>query len=68
MKIILKQIETLAGFRNLWIQIIDKNGYSFYRSWTNEVGDDVASARLDIAQMMKKSKTYEWVLVQENLI
>lgn len=52
----LKQIETLAGFRNLWIQIIDKNGYSFYRSWTNEVGDDVAYARLDIAQMMKNPK------------
>ena len=52
----LKQIETLADFRNLWIQIIDKNGYSFYRSWTNEVGDDVASARLDIAQMMKNPK------------
>ena len=59
----LKQIEELTDFRNLWIQIIDKNGYSFYRSWTNEVGDYVASGRLDVAEMMKNPRPLKGISV-----
>ena len=59
----LKQIEKLTDFRNLWIQIIDKNGYSFYRSWTNEVGDYVASGRLDVAEMMKNPRPLKGISV-----
>ena len=59
----LKQIEKLTDFKNLWIQIIDKNGYSFYRSWTNEVGDYVASGRLDVAEMMKNPRPLKGISV-----
>jgi len=47
------EIEKYGEYKNLWIQVIDKNGYSFYRSWTKKVGDHSASARLDIADMLK---------------
>uniref|UniRef100_UPI0040485EB3 HD domain-containing phosphohydrolase n=1 Tax=Aliarcobacter sp. TaxID=2321116 RepID=UPI0040485EB3 len=49
-------IQHFTDNKNLWIQIIDKNGYSFYRSWTNKVGDNAAAARLDIADMIKNPK------------
>ncbi|QKF73497.1 multi-sensor domain-containing response regulator c-di-GMP phosphodiesterase, RpfG family [Aliarcobacter faecis] len=59
----LKQIENLADYKNLWIQIIDKNGYSFYRSWTEDVGDHAASARLDIVEMMKNPRPIKGISV-----
>ena len=43
-------------FKNIWIQIIDKDGNSFYRSWTNKVGDNISNARVDIAAMIKNPK------------
>jgi len=50
---IINEIENYGEDKNLWIQIIDKNGYSFYRSWTKKVGDYAAGARLDIVEMIK---------------
>jgi hypothetical protein len=52
----LKNIQHFSDNKNLWIQIIDKNGYSFYRSWTNKIGDNAAAARLDIADMIKNPR------------
>jgi len=43
-------------YKNLWIQIVDKDGYSFYRSWTNKIGDSVSKVRLDIAKILKDPK------------
>jgi len=53
---IIKGIETQTGYKNLWIQIIDNKGYSFYRSWTKNVGDNAAAARIDIREMMKNPR------------
>jgi len=53
---IIKGIESQGGYKNLWIQVIDKNGYSFYRSWTNKVGDNAAMARMDVAKMIQNPK------------
>jgi hypothetical protein len=41
-------------YKNIWFQIIDKNGKSFYRSWTSKTGDDILKARTDIAKMLEK--------------
>jgi len=43
-------------FQNIWVQVIDKNGNSFYRSWTKKVGDNLSNARVDIAAMIKNPK------------
>ena len=52
----LKNIQYFNHNKNLWIQIIDKNGYSFYRSWTDETGDNASLARLDIKEMIANPK------------
>jgi PAS domain S-box-containing protein len=53
---IIKGIEHYGEHKNLWIQVIDKNGYSFYRSWTNKVGDSVAKIRVDVEEMINDPK------------
>ena len=53
---IINEIENYGEDKNLWIQIIDKDGFSFYRSWTKKVGDYAAGARLDIVEMIKDPK------------
>ena len=53
---LINEIEEYGEYKNLWIQIIDKDGYSFYRSWTNKTGDHAASARIDISDMLKNPK------------
>lgn len=60
-KEIIRQLELYGEDKNLWIQVIDKDGYSFYRSWTENVGDHAASARLDIAQMIKSPQAMQGV-------
>ena len=50
----IKKIGLYSDYKNLWVQVIDKNGFSFYRSWTDNVGDNLAVTRLDVADMIKK--------------
>ncbi len=52
----IKGIEQYDNYKNLWIQIIDKNGKSFYRSWTHHVGDSVTAVRDDIVSMIKNPR------------
>lgn len=54
-------IEKFSEYKNLWIQIIDNKGFSFYRSWTNKVGDNAANARLDVVQMLKDPKPMQQI-------
>jgi signal transduction histidine kinase len=42
-----------TDFKNVWFQVIDKNGYSLYRSWTNNANDKISSLRKDIIEMIK---------------
>lgn len=53
---IINEIQKFDEYKNLWIQVIDKDGYSFYRSWTNKIGDHAASARIDIVDMINDPK------------
>lgn len=48
-------------FKNLWLHIIDRNGHSFYRSWTNKTGEDVTSARIDVVSMIKNPRVMEGI-------
>ncbi len=50
------KLKNLTEFKNVWFQIIDKNGTSFYRSWTHKCGDCMLDARVDIADMIKNPK------------
>lgn len=46
-------------YKNLWIHVIDKNGNSFYRSWTNKKGDEILSSREDIEELLKEPKAMQ---------
>ena len=32
-------------YKNVWFQIIDKYGISFYRSWSDKTGDNIKEFR-----------------------
>lgn len=47
------QMRKYTKFKNVWIQIIDKNGTSIYRSWTKKTNDNLLF-RKDLNKMLKK--------------
>ncbi len=47
--------------KNLWFQIIDKEGNSFYRSWTKKRGDSLLLARPDIAMQISKPMNFSLI-------
>lgn len=42
-----------SDYKNTWFQIINKNGTSVYRSWTNKTGDSLLNVRLNVVKMLK---------------
>ncbi|WP_373072734.1 diguanylate cyclase [Sulfurimonas sp.] len=46
-----KELQESTDFKNVWIQIINRNGISLARSWTDRYGDDLASIREDVRSM-----------------
>ena len=49
------QIKDNTKYKNIWIQIIDKNGNSIYRSWTDKKGDNL-SFRKDLKKFIENKK------------
>lgn len=56
-------LNTSTDFKNVWFQIIDKDGNSFYRNWTSKSGDNMLKARIDIQKMIKSPKTMSTISV-----
>ena len=48
-----KNLAKHTPLKNLWFQVINIKGDSFYRSWTDKRGDNLLRARLDIAKILK---------------
>lgn len=42
-----------TDLKNVWFQIIDKEGKSFYRSFSDKTGDSLLEARSDVAKIVK---------------
>ena len=57
------QLAEFTSLKNVWFQVITSDGKSFSRSWTNKVGDDLSSVRLDVAQMIKKPQVISSISV-----
>jgi len=57
------KLREFTRFKNVWFQIIDQNGYSFYRSWIEKRGDKIANARIDIQQMLKTPRVMSSISV-----
>ncbi len=45
-----------TNFKNVWMQIVTKDGISFSRSWVKKRGDSLHKARIDIPVMLKDPK------------
>jgi len=50
------EVKRMTPFKNVWFQVIDKKGDSFYRSWTSKSGDSLKNIRADVAKMIKNPK------------
>ena len=45
-----------TDFKNVWIQLINKKGISFARSWTAKRGDDLSKIREDVRSMIRQPR------------
>jgi GGDEF domain-containing protein len=43
-------------YKNVWIQVINKNGVTLGRSWTNKANDSLYKLRKDVRDMIKSPK------------
>ncbi len=48
------EYEHLPDYKYVWFHVVDNRGISFYRTWDNRSGDNVAKFRPDIRAMIKK--------------
>lgn len=61
--VLVNRINQQPGFEDLWLQLIDLDGHSVYRSWTSKVGDDLSKVRPEIKRMLAKPKVKRVVSV-----
>lgn len=52
-----------TDFKNVWIQLIDREGRSLSRSWTDMRGDDLAAIREDVRGMIAKPEAKSTISV-----
>lgn len=50
------QLKKHTLLQNVWLQVIEPDGKSFYRSWSSKRGDDLSAVRLDIANIIKEPR------------
>ena len=49
-------IKENSSYKDVWFHIIDKDGVSRYRSWSDKRGDSVLEFRKDLREMIKEQK------------
>lgn len=50
-----EELKEKTKFKNVWFQIVDNEGKSFYRSWTNKTNDSLLF-RKDLKNILKDKK------------
>ncbi len=45
-----------TSLKNIWFQVLDENGKSFYRTWSKKRGDDLSLVRDDVFKIIKNPK------------
>lgn len=56
LKVFGQRFRDLTEYKDIWIQLIDANGVSFARSWTDKHGDSLAEVRQDVASILKQPR------------
>ncbi|MDY0117019.1 MAG: EAL domain-containing protein [Sulfurimonadaceae bacterium] len=52
-----------TSIQDIWFHIVNKDGISFYRSWTNKRLDSIKEARLDLAHMLENPQPISGISV-----
>lgn len=47
------ELKKFSAYKNVWIQLVDNQGVSIGRSWTNKRGDNLRNIRKDIAEIIR---------------
>jgi len=55
-KKLIRNYKEKTVYKNIWIQIVDKEGTSLYRSWSNKRGDNLLKVRKDLAHVFMTKK------------
>ena len=50
-------------YKNIWVQVINKDGKSLYKSWTREKGNNLSKLRKEIRQIKKGKKVKYFISV-----
>ncbi|MEA3353500.1 MAG: cache domain-containing protein [Campylobacterota bacterium] len=56
-------LKRTTPFKNVWFQLISKEGISLQRSWTGFKNDNIAKARLDLQKILKKPEIMNTISV-----
>jgi two-component system, NtrC family, C4-dicarboxylate transport sensor histidine kinase DctB len=56
-------LEANSDYKNIWIQVISKEGVSKYRSWTNKKNDSLLHIREDLRLMLKNPQIMSTISV-----
>ena len=51
-----KQLKINTDFKNVWFQLITKDGISIQRSWTEYKNDKISESRVDLQKILKDRK------------
>ncbi|MBF0266430.1 MAG: diguanylate cyclase [Gammaproteobacteria bacterium] len=62
-KTLTKKLKEYTLYKNIWIQLINKDGISAGRSWTPKYGDNLIQIRRDLQQMLKQPRPIENISV-----
>ena len=50
-------------YKNIWVQILDKNATSLYRSWSSKKGDNLLNIRDDVREVVESKKVLSSISV-----
>ena len=58
-----QKMRDYTDFKNVWFHIINKEGFSVYRSWTDNKNDKIKNFRLDLQELLKNPKIQNTISV-----
>ncbi len=56
LKDISEEIKQNSNFKNLWVHIVDKEGFSRYRTWSTKKDDNILSKRKELIDLIKNPR------------
>jgi len=58
-----EQLKLNTDFKNVWFQLINKDGISIQRSWTDYKNDNISKVRVDLKKILKEKKVFNNISV-----